>query len=450
MLIDECVNSVIIVDNKEDEMKDLIKVFTQRDIRVDSFLYGKEELRSFQKNRQLVFVDLLLNENPGQGYENMSMLIDTLHKLCSDSFGLYGLIVWTKHPEMLGELKERISKAAFENKKAHVEDDEEEDTSLTIQPPLFILALNKNKYIRAGYDYSSLPQDIEDALKQDTAAYFFFKWNASVQSSKDKTVKGIYQLIRDYKKQEKQLPYILYQLALNQTGSPNHHSKITIDAYKAFDELFFSDLMSLQRNETEPVFNPNIQNSLGDDYKYRLMLSAMLNEQICIDTTSIVQDLIVPGNVYRIKDINSPLKVKLDERPHTSNLKNVDTAKVDYIAIELTPPCDFSQRYKKLSRLVGGYVFDIPILKNENGKYIKYTCHNADKTYELWPVSINDDKARCVVFDFRYLYSPIEVDILNPLKYEAWFRAKPKLFSDILQKFSSHASRLGISSINLT
>ena len=90
------------------------------------------------------------------------------------------------------------------------------------------------------------------------------------------------------------------------------------------------------------------------------------------------------------------------------------------------------------------------ILKDENGKYIKYTCHNADKTYELWPVSINDDKARCVVFDFRYLYSPIEVDILNPLKYEAWFRAKPKLFSDILQKFSSHASRLGISSINLT
>ena len=53
----------------------------------------------------------------------------------------------------------------------------------------------------------------------------------------------------------------------------------------------------------------------------------------------------------------------------------------------------------------------------------------------------------CIVI---IVFSPIEVDILNPLKYEAWFRAKPKLFSDILQKFSSHASRLGISSINLT
>jgi hypothetical protein len=378
------------------------------------------------------------------------MLIDALSKLCPDSFGLYGLIVWTKHPEMINDLKERISKAAFGKIEDVTVDDEEEETTLkTIQPPLFVLALNKNKYIKAGYDYSSLPQDIEDALKQDLSAYFFFNWSASLQASKDKTVKGIYQLIRDYKKQEKQLPYILYQLALNQTGSPTYHDRITVDAYKAFDELFFSDLMTLQRNESEPVFNPNIQNTLGDDYEYRLKLSALLNEQICIDLTSITQDLIVPGNVYRVKDANSPLRVKIDEKPHTTNLKNVAVGKFEYIAIELTPPCDFSQRNKRLSRLVGGYILEIPIVK-ENKKYVKYSCCGGEKTYELCPVTVGDDKVRCMVFDFRYLYSPSDVDLLDPAKYKVWFRTKPKLFSDILQKFSSHASRLGLSSVNLT
>lgn len=451
MLIDECVNSVIIVDNKEKELIPLKEMFEKRDIHVDSFLYGTDHLRPFSRNRQLVFIDLLLNENPGQGNENISMLIDALNKLCSETFGLYGLIVWTKHPEMLDDLKERISKAAFDDKVVQVLDDEEETPSqITIQPPLFILALNKNKYIRAGYDYSSLPQDIEDSLMQDSAAYFFFKWSASVEASKDKTVKGIFQLIRDYKKQETQLPYILYQLALNHTGSPFHHANVTVDAYKAFDELFYSDLMMLQRAESFPVFNPNIQNTLGNDYEYKLKLSALLNEHICVDVNAIPQEMIVPGNIYKVKDVNSPLNVKLDEKPHSANIKNADVTTIEHIAIELTPPCDFSQKYKKISRLVGGYVFDIPITRDPNGNIVKFSCTKTEKTYDLWPVALGDDKARCIVFDFRYLYSPSDADILNINKYEVWFRAKPKLFSDVLQKFSSHASRLGLSSLNLT
>lgn len=33
------------------------------------------------------------------------------------------------------------------------------------------------------------------------------------------------------------------------------------------------------------------------------------------------------------------------------------------VAIELTPPCDYSQNNRKMARLVGGYIFDVPLGK---------------------------------------------------------------------------------------
>lgn len=449
MLIDEFVNSVIIVDNKDDEMKDLVKVFVQRDIRVDSFLYGEEDLKSFRRNRQLIFIDLLLNENPGQAVENMSMLINTLHELCSDSFGLYGLIVWTKHPEMLEDLKKRISKAAFHDKSQSAIDEDQEETDLTIQPPLFILALNKNKYIKAG-SYSSLPQDIEDALKQDTAAYFFFKWNAYVQASKDKAVKGIYQLMQDYQEQEKHLPYILYTLALNHTGTHNHHSNETIDAYKAFDELLQSELAMQQCSETVSLFSDENLKPL-EDVEEMQKISAKLNERIFIDTSSISQDLIVPGNCYKIKNPASTLKVDVlkDYANQIDTINNIKT-KISYFAIELTPPCDFSQEKKVSSRLVGGFAFEIPLGTKDNSTKPKFKIGKMEgRSYCLHPITIGNEKVLCLIIDFRYLITVKDTELKDKDEYEIWFRAKPKLFADILQKFSSHAARLGLSNVDL-
>ena len=199
MLLESFVSRAIVVDNKENELDPLVDKLEEKDICVDKFTYGIDELKPFHRNRQLIFIDILLNENPNQSAENISLVIDTLSKLCGEGFGLYGLVLWTKHPENINELKERISRAAFPQKGttsvADKDDEEEETASITIQPPLFILALDKNKYIRAGYDYSSLPQDIEDALKKDSSAYFFVKWSMSVMLAKDNAVTGIYQMV---------------------------------------------------------------------------------------------------------------------------------------------------------------------------------------------------------------------------------------------------------------
>lgn len=78
---------------------------------------------------------------------------------------------------------------------------------------------------------------------------------------------------------------------------------------------------------------------------------------------------------------------------------------------------------------------------------LKKKINPGEKCYNV-NIRFNDSD-KCILFDFRYLYTPKTEDLRDKTKYKVLFRAKPKLFADILQKFSSHAARLGLSDITL-
>lgn len=449
MLFEDFVQSAIVVDNIASEMTPLVKMLEEHDIRVDSFLYGSDELKSFRRNRQLIFIDLMLNENAGQQSENVSMVINALAKLCGDGFGLYGLVIWTKHPKEVEYLKKAISKAAFQTAIEGTDDDEEENAIPSIQPPLFIVPLSKDKYIHAGYDYTTLPNDLDEELRNDPSAYFFVRWSLSVMNAKDTTVKGVYNMVNDYSEQKDKIPYLLHVLAMNQTGTPSHYSNLTVDAYKAFDELLYSELTVLQRDETIPSLTSITKDPFGKDIGSIQRISAKLNRIICIDEDGISQDLVAPGNVYKLKDGKSPLRIDVDSE-YPDMIKDIDNNAIEYVTIELTPPCDFSQQKKVSSRLVGGFVFPVPEGAKPDTEKPKFKVGNmGDKGYDLYPIAVGDDKVRCMIIDFRHLLTVSEEDLKNKCIYEIWFRAKPKLFSDVLQKFSSHAARLGLAKVDL-
>lgn len=120
------------------------------------------------------------------------------------------------------------------------------------------------------------------------------------------------------------------------------------------------------------------------------------------------------------------------------------------VAIELTPPCDHANK-KIYSRFVGGYIFDIPIGEYTTGSKAKvYKFNKSDKCYSVYPIFVpGDDNVKCIVFDFRCLWTLTDNEIKDEANFKLWFKAKPGLFADILQKFSSHASRLGLNDIHL-
>ena len=469
MKIEDVIAHAVVIDNKEEEGNGIVNALKQADVHVD-FIQVKsdgseDDITTYPHPRELIFADLLLNENPEDLKTNISRLIGIINKLQPDNAKFYGIVVWTKHTNLTGDFLKRISKAVklgmdFREKEEEKGDNEEEvSTKVYLRnPPLFILQLDKMVYNEEGeWNFGNLLHDINIELEKSKTAYFSLRWKQKVNEAIDNVINQIYQLATDYNKYEDELPFLLRELSKNETGEKEDKG-LTVGAYKAFDHLLHSELASIIRNETYPELSGISNNPYGDDIKKMQIMSAKINASLFIDNHNLDTKEILPGNIYRILDVDSPLNVPEAETVEIP-LKESDTgcftlgknySKAN-VAIELTPPCDFSNK-KIYSRYIGGYIFDIPLGKFKLGKRNNkiFESPREDKRYALSPVLVSSDEhVKCIVFDFRYLWTLTENEINDESKYKLWLKAKPGLFADILQKFSSHASRLGINDIHL-
>lgn len=464
MKIEDVVNRAVVIDNKKEESSAIVKALSDADVHTDFILVKPDgsidEIDTFIHSRELIVADLLLNENKDEAITNISRLIGIINKLQPKDSKFYGIIIWTKHKEFADDFLDRISRAVNIGKETKVENEEEDDEVMTqvflANPPLFVLCLDKMEYMKNGcWNFSNLLQDINVKLKESKTAYFSLKWKQTINMSIENVTNNIFRLSTDYKKHEEELSYILKALSKNETGE-KENVNLTIGAYKAFDNLLHSELSSIIRDEDLPNLSGVTENPYRDDIAKLQEMSAKINTSLFIDSQNLNTQEVIPGNIYRILDSNSYLTVPTSEvvdipikGEDDKYVRNKKYNKVD-IAIELTPPCDFTNK-KIYSRFVGGYVFDIPLGKNKVGKKnMVFDSPREDKRYAVSPVIVpGEDNVKCIVFDFRYLWTLNDNEILDNTKYALWFKAKPGLFADILQKFSSHASRLGINDIHL-
>lgn len=444
MILSDILNRVLVIDDKEEETEGLRKVMEADDVAVDYADPFKLAGVQFSRNRQLLFMDLMLDGDINHLKSNVSRIINILRNNIAPGFGLYGLVVWTSHENEIEQLKTSLGKAYKAdldgtNRQAPVQIEGAAPAPIKpIVPPLFIVSLDKNKYNQEGY--GSLLADLETALSQDPAAYFFTSWYGSVIKGVGKSVHDIYKLAPEYPNQKDELRYLLYELGNNHVGIGKGNDKLIEDSFKAFDELLAADLNSQQRS-SQDLFNPKPQKQWGGDTSKKMKISALLNAKLFVDTENLSSNLIVPGNVYKVLNAASPLVVQ-------NKHKDLVQFNLQYenVAIELTPPCDFSHK-KVHSRLIGGFAFEASALSKQNLEDISEAL-NGDKTYNLWLAMIGG-RIMIVSFDFRYLFTPSDADLKDVVQYQLWFRAKPRLFADVLQKFSSHAARLGLANIDL-
>ena len=116
-ILEDCINSAIIIDDKYEEVEALEKLLKSLGIYVEYYNYAGDfhiDGEGHLKNRNLIFMDLMLNDDGSKVRENISIFISILSKLTiGKHFGLYGLVVWTKHDEYIDELKKALSQAAL-------------------------------------------------------------------------------------------------------------------------------------------------------------------------------------------------------------------------------------------------------------------------------------------------------------------------------------------------
>lgn len=448
-IIRDFIKSAVIIDDKEEELEPLAKALEAEDIFVDKIPYdGVDTKFSIKKNRNIFFFDLILNGNADQISVNIAIILSFLSKLPpAKQMGLYGIVVWTKHTEDVIALKERISKAIHITQKSnevHNDSDSEEEDSpdCIINPPTFIVDLDKTKYIREGFH--DLSKDLEDKLANDKATLFISNWLYSVERAQSNLINTIYKNIPNYAQLSSHLMYLLQELAKNHTGIDSNslvdYQYLTQDAYKAFDELLYSELYVQQKNEAQPLFDK----AIDDPYESKadlLKIYAAINTCQFLDNSALSQRVVVPGNIYLIND-----------KKDNSTRQDASTNMLR-IAIELTPPCDFANNKAGVCRMVEGYIHKVDITTNDHGelktKISTGLPQSSCMSKEAIGPIIYEDEVVFLVFSFSDFFSENQQNIINDTKYSIKFRSKPKLFAHLLQRFSSHASRLGLSALNL-
>lgn len=424
IMIADFIENALVIDDKPSDVSNLISVLENKGVAVTYFEPDKIKGQTVLKNRKVIFLDLYLDKTSTELKGHIAKIRKILKERIGKNFGTYGIVLWSAHTDEIEQLQEKIQIDKNNNEYAQ---------------PLFLVGLDKTKYIRNGGDYTSLFADINTALQQDPSATFFMEWYNSVKLAQDNTISKIYSLIPDYQERGNDFLYILKKMAMNHTGIPDGQLNgypLHIDAFKAFDDILHAELINCQKSGSN-IFSNRLkafskQNDLPNIY-------AHINTAILIDENNIDQNLVIPGNVYEIKSPNSSFKT--DKAPQ--NAKNV--------VIEITPPCDFSNNGKRIrARLIGGFLIDA---ESDTGKLQtqieKLKCKKDCFYSEIYPIIVpNFPVPQILILDFRYFGAEEDANLKISQKYKILFRAKPKLFADIIQKFSSHAARLGLSVIH--
>lgn len=424
-LLTEFVNSILIIDDKDEEVEKLKVLLSQKDLYVihehPESLLQREKIHK----KDLVFLDFMLDDENSFKTILSSFVRPIFKKHFSDKFP-YGIVLWTKHEEYVEEFYERLKKDTLVDKK--------------YTAPMFIVSLDKTKYLKDD-NYSTVFKDIEMELFKSFSASFFINWNAKISSSIYSSVSDIYHLTGNYITQDADVKRIIYKLAINKVGVSNKEIKkytknnsLSSDAYKAFDDLLYSNLNHHEKKQLQLFHNYSLPDETSDE---KIKDAALVNTKIFLEKDELDKSIVIPGNIYKVLRNDKYLKSELMDEDCTM------------IAIELTPPCDYSQEKKRNSKLIGGYIKEI---KQEDGVPIEKTWNkftqNFEYRYLLWPVCLGEDKNYCLIaFDFHCEKILSDSSVCNSNNFELLFRAKTPLFADILQKYSSNKARLGISAL---
>lgn len=448
-MLEEFITSALIIDDKEEEINQLQKFLESKDIWVKHYTPDNLDERIQQeyklKNRKIIFLDLHLDEAQDLTH-NAAKIRRYFSKLLGCDFGSYGIVLWTKHTDEFNEFRNKL----YQN-----------NDKYTL--PLFMVAMDKSSYLNTG-NYNKILNDLEKKLNNDIPASFFIAWNKAVKKGSDSTITSLYNLFDSIEDKEAYLEATLYKLALSYTGTPEknittYKKYIQKDLVKSLIDNLQSEINKSYTN-IEGLFKDlkklNFESKIKDeeqkvakkqqgkkkqewDKKYKIF--SKLNSMLLIDSENLSQTTPLPGNIYykknTVKDekyFNKLIKTNFTEKEKSE----INTTINKIITIEITPPCDFSNSKKQeRSRIIQGFMLDY----NEKIK----DKFKSERFYKICPLSIkNYDEPQMIVLDFYKFQTITEKQLSKKDVYEIAMKAKNNLFADILQKLSSHMSRLGL------
>ncbi len=457
---------VVIVDDKFQEALPLIRILSQRRVGVTFFSGRVEDLppEPFRDVR-IIFLDIVLEGLEGASDKTkISTLMNVVKKIVSKENGPFVLAVWTKHPDLIGQLQNALKKEGFYFVIVNIEKNDffEENDDIWVF---------REKDENGNDNISKLLGKIAEEVGSIDIFKIFINWENIAHDAAAMTVNEISKFSEFDEHWNGEMKKIFFSLAKAHAGklveNMANREKI-ISAFHTFNQMF-SDIFEkdLQLMEIEGI---SLEKSdINDGIKGKI------NSRILLDFRETKK--VYPGSVYKTTrgELNTLIYDAIDQyllipdfaRSKGMDKQNVLTKKGKIkkkfkqefdsffreirkrlkktsipVVIEVSPVCDHAQRKIKKNRYIEGFL--CPAIIKVEGTQIKLKDKLKRNALFLYvtPVIKYKNRQYILVLDFRY-FGSFSIDNFSSNK-EVLFRIRKELLSDIQIKLSSHINRTGV------
>lgn len=344
-----------------------------------------------------------------------------------------------------------------------------------------------------------LEQRINNCLNEVDSAKLLIRWENSISEASTETVVGISKIVDNDSFWNDNLKHIYYKLAHAQLGKTiiNHNNQDLQKAALNTLTSSFNDQVEMRISDIE--INPEIDISragrnfyrtinnsqvrlLWNDFTYYLYIDGTqksqnklvsglkanntpAEQQIAADLKSVYglispklnAELLIskspkvvfhPGNVYK-KQVVGRKKRKLlktyfpnikDKVGNSNTYKLTDLSGFQFVEVECTPVCDYSQSKRLRYRFLPGVLYEVNVDVSLD--------KNLDSIYREIPPFEFKGKIYQLVFDYRLFKAVNKEDEIGFTESDFMFRLKTELLVDIQARISSHVNRPGIVTVS--
>lgn len=452
-------NRIIIVDNSPQELKRLGNAFLEIGIGCRTFLYTQDYDEEPLKNVRIAFFDINLgslaeivsSENKEELKKNNSKVLNELavaiNQFVSPENGPYILIFWTKNKDLVDVFKEYIN-----------------EREIDILNPLQIFSIDKFDF--EGEKVNTLPEKILEIINSNEQIKFLFDLQENCRKAGEETINRLYQIIpKDKVWGENQiffqnLDIIFSKIASSTLGCEHAKEKnqkaiyegllpiINYELINSENVLDWNQILTKLNTSTNcrdiTIADKSIQNKLNTLYHIEEFVDQKRDSRgslIEIDKNSIE-----PLRSLNIENTNDwisktiPFRDQNTEGIKKRRLEILSNSKI--IAIEISAACDFSNKKSRINKYILGILTTNLNDKLDSDLNLK---NKPENSYHLGGCGFYYNEKPCHIWvNLNYVFSAKPDD---PRFGETLFVLKKEIMDMLGNKYASHISRIGITSL---
>lgn len=437
---------VIIDDRYEDEALPLIQALSKEGISFSYFNGRKSELPAVPINGvRLLFLDLKLEGLPESFDDDdiINSVVPVISSIVSPNNGPYIIFGWTDKPAVLEKVVSQLE-----------------------SKPVTFTSMDKVECLSSTNKIQIIKEKLYEKFDGLGKVGLIFHWENFINKSIGSTTNDLFEIVKNGNSNS--LEDVLYKLSESHLGSHIDTVEDKIKIRSAFHLMNNLLIDTTKRNVYSEDFSKagilQYSKSIDENALYKINTKLLFNLHPSNDN--------VPGNIYRAnhepartlcnelfnrrlepdsikkhaknivksshqKDWN---KLKEEEKENLIEKENEKIRleimdKSEFIMIEITPVCDYSQNEMKTYRVLTGFMFP-----KEFSNFINKSNNN-ESAYYMSPFFFYNEKVFKIVIGYRF-FTTLDKEIITGLT--PIISLNQELLFDIQHRIGAHFSRPGV------